>query len=195
MVHARHRARRPAAGLRLLPLLGLAADLRAGRAPGVRAWVERFVAGYGLTGQVSFDFMEDADGVVRAIECNPRTHSAITLLAGRPDVAAAYLDDDADAASSRRVGAPPDVLAAPRAVAGAAPPARPRPAGCARSPAAPRPCSTATTRCRSWPCTTCTCRRCCWQNLRARAGRGSRSTSTSASSSSRRGTDVRAACT
>ncbi|QDH10932.1 ATP-grasp enzyme [Nocardioides dongxiaopingii] len=64
--------------------------------PAIRAWVERFVAAHRLTGQVSFDFMEDAGGTVRAIECNPRTHSAITLLAGRPDVAAAYLDDDAD---------------------------------------------------------------------------------------------------
>ncbi|WP_134765838.1 ATP-grasp enzyme [Nocardioides sp. 1609] len=64
--------------------------------PAIRAWVERFVAAHALTGQVSFDFMEDADGSVRAIECNPRTHSAITLLAGRPEVAAAYLDDDAD---------------------------------------------------------------------------------------------------
>ena len=63
--------------------------------PAIRAWVERFVSAHGLTGQVSFDFMEDADGVVRAIECNPRTHSAITLLAGRPEVAAAYLDDGA----------------------------------------------------------------------------------------------------
>jgi hypothetical protein len=64
--------------------------------PAIRAWVEAFVAAYDLTGQVSFDFMEDADGTVRAIECNPRTHSAITLLAGRPEVSAAYLDDDAD---------------------------------------------------------------------------------------------------
>ncbi|MEO9325421.1 hypothetical protein ABFT23_18155 [Nocardioides sp. C4-1] len=64
--------------------------------PAVREWVERFVGAYGLTGQVSFDFMEGQDGVVRAIECNPRTHSAITLLAGRPEVAAAYLDDGAD---------------------------------------------------------------------------------------------------
>ncbi|WP_148613453.1 ATP-grasp enzyme [Nocardioides rubriscoriae] len=64
--------------------------------PVIRDWVERFVAAYGLTGQVSFDFMEASDGTVRAIECNPRTHSAITLLAGRPEVAAAYLDDDAD---------------------------------------------------------------------------------------------------
>lgn len=63
--------------------------------PGVRDWVERFVAsrGEGFTGQVSLDLMEDEDGVVRAIECNPRTHSAITLLDGHPGLAAAYLDD------------------------------------------------------------------------------------------------------
>ena len=73
--------------------------------PDVRAWVERFVSHYGLTGQVSFDFIEGADGVVRAIECNPRAHSAITLLAGRPEVAAAYLDDDA-APVEPVVGAP-----------------------------------------------------------------------------------------
>ena len=63
--------------------------------PAVRDWVERFVSHYGLTGQASFDFIEGSDGMVRAIECNPRPHSAITLLAGRPEVAAAYLDDDA----------------------------------------------------------------------------------------------------
>lgn len=63
--------------------------------PAIRDWVERFVAAYDLTGQVSFDFMEAPDGTVRAIECNPRAHSAITLLAGRTDVAAAYFDDDA----------------------------------------------------------------------------------------------------
>ena len=63
--------------------------------PAIRDWVERFVSAHGLTGQVSFDFIEGADGTVRAIECNPRTHSAITLLAGRPEVAEAYLRDDA----------------------------------------------------------------------------------------------------
>lgn len=62
--------------------------------PAIRAWVERFVAHHELTGQVSFDFMEAADGSVKAIECNPRTHSAITLLADHPGLAAAYLGDD-----------------------------------------------------------------------------------------------------
>ena len=67
--------------------------------PGIREWVERWVADVlsegdePATGQVSLDFIEGPDGVVRAIECNPRTHSAITLLDGHPDLAAAYLGE------------------------------------------------------------------------------------------------------
>jgi predicted ATP-grasp superfamily ATP-dependent carboligase len=62
--------------------------------PAIEAWVTTFVGALGLTGQVSFDFIEDADGRVYAIECNPRTHSAITMLYDNPDVARAYLDHD-----------------------------------------------------------------------------------------------------
>ncbi|WP_234807558.1 ATP-grasp domain-containing protein [Mycolicibacterium bacteremicum] len=61
--------------------------------PEIRSWVERFVAGLHLTGQVSFDFIEAADGRVYAIECNPRTHSAITMFYDDARVARAYLDD------------------------------------------------------------------------------------------------------
>jgi predicted ATP-grasp superfamily ATP-dependent carboligase len=61
--------------------------------PQIRAWVERFVSAEGLTGQVSFDFIEKPDGSVVAIECNPRTHSAITMLYDHPGVADAYLGD------------------------------------------------------------------------------------------------------
>lgn len=62
--------------------------------PQIKAWVERFVAGMpGLTGQASFDFLETSDGEVLAIECNPRTHSAVTMFAGDPRVAAAFLED------------------------------------------------------------------------------------------------------
>jgi hypothetical protein len=61
--------------------------------PAIEAWVRRFVEAQGLTGQVSFDLMETADGELRAIECNPRTHSAVTLFHGHPDLARAYLDD------------------------------------------------------------------------------------------------------
>jgi glutathione synthase/RimK-type ligase-like ATP-grasp enzyme len=60
--------------------------------PEIRSWVERFVASLRLTGQVSFDFIEAVDGRVYAIECNPRTHSAITMFYDDPRVARAYLD-------------------------------------------------------------------------------------------------------
>ncbi len=62
--------------------------------PEIRAWVERFVGELGVTGQLSFDFIEAADGHVYAIECNPRTHSAITMFHDHPRLASAYLDDD-----------------------------------------------------------------------------------------------------
>jgi hypothetical protein len=60
--------------------------------PAIDAWVHRFIGALGLTGQVSFDFLESADGQVYAIECNPRTHSAITLFGGDRELAAAYLE-------------------------------------------------------------------------------------------------------
>jgi hypothetical protein len=61
--------------------------------PEIRSWVEEFVGTLALTGQVSFDFIEAGDGHVYAIECNPRTHSAITMFHDHPQVASAYLDD------------------------------------------------------------------------------------------------------
>lgn len=61
--------------------------------PEIRSWVEEFVGMLELTGQVSFDFIEADDGHAYAIECNPRTHSAITMFHDHPQVAAAYLED------------------------------------------------------------------------------------------------------
>ncbi|MEM8544578.1 MAG: ATP-grasp enzyme [Cyanobacteria bacterium P01_H01_bin.119] len=61
--------------------------------PKIEAWVRQFAAGLQLTGQASFDFIESPDGEVYAIECNPRTHSAITLFYRQPQVANAYLSD------------------------------------------------------------------------------------------------------
>lgn len=59
----------------------------------IQQWVQTFAAKLNLTGQVSFDFIEAADdGKLYAIECNPRTHSAITLFYNQPAVAAAYLE-------------------------------------------------------------------------------------------------------
>ena len=60
--------------------------------PEIEAWVRRFGEGFALTGQASFDFIEAADdGRMYAIECNPRTHSAITMFYNHPSLAEAYL--------------------------------------------------------------------------------------------------------
>jgi predicted ATP-grasp superfamily ATP-dependent carboligase len=60
--------------------------------PEIEEWVRKFVSGLNITGQVSFDFIQTADDRIYAIECNPRTHSAITMFYNHPDVAKAYLD-------------------------------------------------------------------------------------------------------
>jgi predicted ATP-grasp superfamily ATP-dependent carboligase len=63
--------------------------------PEIEDWIRRFAKGLNLTGQISLDFIEAADtGKIYAIECNPRTHSAITMFYNHPDVARAYLDPE-----------------------------------------------------------------------------------------------------
>jgi predicted ATP-grasp superfamily ATP-dependent carboligase len=66
--------------------------------PQIREWVQHFVKSLRLTGQVSFDFIQAEDGTVYAIECNPRTHSAITMFYNHPGVAQAYLGKTPQAA-------------------------------------------------------------------------------------------------
>lgn len=61
--------------------------------PEIELWVREFVGPLKLTGQVSFDFIQTPDGQLFAIECNPRTHSAITMFYNHPDLADAYLSD------------------------------------------------------------------------------------------------------
>ncbi len=61
--------------------------------PEITQWVDHFVKELKLTGQISFDFIQASDGIAYAIECNPRTHSAITMFYNHPGVADAYLDD------------------------------------------------------------------------------------------------------
>ena len=63
--------------------------------PAMSAWADRLVNALKITGQVSLDFIETAQGQIYAIECNPRTHSAITMFYNHPGVSQAYLDDDA----------------------------------------------------------------------------------------------------
>jgi hypothetical protein len=62
--------------------------------PEIEAWVRQFVGSLKLTGQVSFDFIQAKDGQIYAIECNPRTHSAITMFYNHPGLAKAYLETD-----------------------------------------------------------------------------------------------------
>ncbi|MEL6431566.1 MAG: ATP-grasp enzyme [Planctomycetota bacterium] len=59
--------------------------------PVIERWSREYVERSGVTGQVSFDFIEAADGRVLPIECNPRTHSAIAAF--ERGVADAYLGE------------------------------------------------------------------------------------------------------
>ena len=61
--------------------------------PEIEEWVRQFVGGLDLTGQISFDFIQAEDGSIYAIECNPRTHSAITMFYNHADVSKAYLEN------------------------------------------------------------------------------------------------------
>jgi predicted ATP-grasp superfamily ATP-dependent carboligase len=62
--------------------------------PQILQWVTQFVKSLNLTGQISFDLIQRADGTIFAIECNPRTHSAITMFYNHPGVADAYLSQE-----------------------------------------------------------------------------------------------------
>ena len=63
--------------------------------PDIETWIRSFAKPLNLTGQVSFDFIQaDDDGEIYAIECNPRTHSAITMFYNHPNVAKAYLEKE-----------------------------------------------------------------------------------------------------
>ena len=59
--------------------------------PEIFQWVQHFVKSLNLTGQISFDFIQTTDGKVYPIECNPRTHTAITMFYNHPGLADAYL--------------------------------------------------------------------------------------------------------
>lgn len=64
--------------------------------PGAFAWVKTFVGAAQYTGQIAFDFIEDAPGRVTALECNPRATSGVHLLASHPHFAQAFLDPALD---------------------------------------------------------------------------------------------------
>jgi glutathione synthase/RimK-type ligase-like ATP-grasp enzyme len=74
--------------------------------PEIEKWVTRFVADHRLTGQYSFDFIVGDDGVV-ALECNPRTHSAITMFHDQEaELSRAYLEPGATTLRPSATGRP-----------------------------------------------------------------------------------------
>ena len=50
---------------------------RVDSAPAAASWISDFVAGLAYSGLIAFDFIVDAQGVARAIECNPRATSGV----------------------------------------------------------------------------------------------------------------------
>ncbi len=53
-------------------------------------WVRTFLGRLQLTGQFAFDFIENAQGDIAALECNPRTTSGVHLFAPSDGLAEAY---------------------------------------------------------------------------------------------------------
>lgn len=51
---------------------------------GIFEWVRKFVERFNVTGQMAFDFIESPEGVVYALECNPRATSGVHLLTPDP---------------------------------------------------------------------------------------------------------------
>jgi predicted ATP-grasp superfamily ATP-dependent carboligase len=62
--------------------------------PEISNWITHFLADLKGIGQASFDIIQAEDGTVYPIECNPRTHTAITLFYNHPGVADAYLNPE-----------------------------------------------------------------------------------------------------
>ncbi|MBD1850647.1 ATP-grasp enzyme [Leptolyngbya sp. ST-U4] len=62
--------------------------------PEISDWITRLLAGVDGIGQASFDIIQTEDGTVYPIECNPRTHTAVTLFYNHPGVADAYLNPE-----------------------------------------------------------------------------------------------------
>ncbi|MBU0552631.1 hypothetical protein KKF91_07135 [Myxococcota bacterium] len=89
---------------------GAAITFEAEDHPGVAAWTRRFAAEAGLTGQLAFDFIE-REGIVYAIECNPRLTSGVHLFRGDARLAAAILGQ-APGATLQPQGPPSTIFAA-----------------------------------------------------------------------------------
>jgi hypothetical protein len=52
--------------------------------PRIQNFIKQFVEEFAYTGQIGFDFMEDKDGKLYVLECNPRATSGLHLLDSEP---------------------------------------------------------------------------------------------------------------
>ena len=62
--------------------------------PAIFNWVRKFVERFNVTGQMSFDFIQSAEGELYALECNPRATSGVHLLASHPQFVESFLDSE-----------------------------------------------------------------------------------------------------
>jgi hypothetical protein len=69
--------------------------------PAIFNWVRTFVERFKVTGQMSFDFIQSANGEVYALECNPRATSGVHLLASHPQFVESFFDTSTRSASAR----------------------------------------------------------------------------------------------
>ena len=82
-----------AAGLRLLRSSAFQLNYAMVDKPEIEEWVRRFVDALRVTGQLLVRLHRGRRRHAVALECNPRTHSAITMFHRDPGLARAYLED------------------------------------------------------------------------------------------------------
>jgi predicted ATP-grasp superfamily ATP-dependent carboligase len=64
--------------------------------PTIFEWVRTFVESMQFTGQIAFDFIQSPEGVLYALECNPRATSGVHLLASHPRFVEAFFNAEMD---------------------------------------------------------------------------------------------------
>ncbi|MDP1548515.1 MAG: ATP-grasp domain-containing protein [Anaerolineales bacterium] len=64
--------------------------------PAIFKWVQAFVESMQFTGQIAFDFIQAPDGLLYALECNPRATSGVHLLASHPRFVEAFFNAEMD---------------------------------------------------------------------------------------------------
>lgn len=64
--------------------------------PAIFEWVRAFAESMQFTGQIAFDFIESPEGVLYALECNPRATSGVHLLASHPRFVEAFFNTEMD---------------------------------------------------------------------------------------------------